>query len=247
MMLRQYLAIAFITALSSQATNNAFSQILITPGSKCIEYNRIADEKYNMTWYLMQDTNAIEIGTVVNDIRTDSVNVTVVTTVKMRQAATVWIDSTIAERNSLRPVYHSSYNAQRDMTIRFGSSITGSYADKQKGTILSIADTIPSAFFDSNMYPTLIRWLPLRTGFTKDFPVYDFNPNGKTGVMKVSVICVRQSDYRHRSMEVKRVYLVTVKDEISQGTTTYFIDVATRKLWKIVIAIGERKMMMEAI
>jgi hypothetical protein len=165
----------------------------------------------------------------------------------MRQATSPSIDSTIADKTTLRPVYHSSHNAQRNMVLKFGDIITGSYADKQKGTIIPITDSAANSFFDSNLYPTLIRWLPLRTGYMKDLAIYDYNPRGKTGVMKVSVICVRQSDYLHQNRELKRVYLVTVKDEISQGTTTYYVDVQTRKLWKMVIAVGERKMMMEAV
>ncbi|HTE24658.1 DUF3108 domain-containing protein [Flavitalea sp.] len=225
----------------------AFSQMLLKPGNPCIEYKRISDETSNMIWYLMQDTTKIEIGRITSDIQTDSLNLTVITTVRMRQAPTAWIDSTIADRNSLKPVYHSSYNTQRDMIIRFDSLITGYYADKEKRSTISISDSPSMDYFDSNLYPTLIRWLPLKTGFTKDLSIYDFNPNGKTGVMKVSVIAVRQCEYIYQDKEIKKVYLVTVKDEISSGTTTYFIDIETRKLWKMVIASGERKMVMEAV
>jgi hypothetical protein len=225
----------------------AFSQMLLKPGNPCIEYKRISDEKSSMIWYLMQDTTKIEIGRVSSDIRTDSVNLTVITTVKMRQAPTPWIDSTVADRNSLKPVYHSSYNNQRDMIIRFDSLITGYYADKQKNSTISINDNPSMDYFDSHLYPTLIRWLPLKTGFSKDLSIYDFNPNGRSGIMKVSVIAVRQCEYLYQDKEVKKVYLVTVKDDISSGTTTYFIDIETRKLWKMIIASGERKMMMEAV
>ena len=223
-----------------------FSQMLLKPGNPCIEYKRISDEHSTMIWYLMQDTTKIEIGRVSSNIRTDSVNLTVVTTIMMRQSPAPWIDSTIAERNSLKPVYHSSYNNQRDMIIRFDSLVTGYYADKQKNATIAINDRTSLDYFDSNLYPNLIRWLPLKTGFTKDLSIYDYNPNGRTGVMKVSVIAVRQCDYLYQDKELKRVYLVTVRDDISSGTTTYFIDIETRKLWKMVIASGERKMVLEA-
>ncbi|MHA4844322.1 DUF3108 domain-containing protein [Flavitalea antarctica] len=225
----------------------AFSQILLKPGHPCIEYQRISDEKASMIWYLMQDTTKIEIGRVSSDIRTDSVNLTVITTVKMRHAPAASVDSIVADRNSLKPVYHASYNHQRDMIIRYDSMITGYYADKQKNSTIAINDNPSMDCFDSNLYPTLIRWLPLKTGFSKDLAIYDFNPNGKTGVMKVSVIAVRRCDYLYQDKEVKKVYLVTVKDDISSGTTTYYIDVETRKLWKMIIASGEQKMMMEAV
>ncbi|RYY21380.1 MAG: hypothetical protein EOO04_18330 [Chitinophagaceae bacterium] len=235
-----FLLIFFIPVL-------AFSQMLMKPGNPSIEYQRISDEKSNMIWYLIQDTTKIEIGRVTHDIRTDSLNLTVVTTVKMRQSPAPWIDSTVADRNSLKPVYHSSYNTQRDMILRFDSLITGYYADKEKNATIPIYDRRSMDYFDSNLYPTIIRWLPLKTGFTRDLSIYDFNPKGKTGVMKVSVIAVRQCDYLYQDKEVRRVYLVTVRDDISSGTTTYFIDVETRKLWKMVIASGEHKMMMEAV
>lgn len=199
-----------------------------------------------MTWYLLQDTTKLEIGTVSNDVYTDSSRVTVVTTVRMREVTGTWIDSTVAERRSLRPVYHSSYNSDRDMIIRFDSLITGYYEDKRKRSTMAITDSVQGEFFDSNLYPSIIRWLPLKTGFTKDLAIYDYNPKGKTGVMKVSIICVRQCDYLHNNSTLKKVYQVTVKDDISNGFTTYFIDVDTRKLWKLIIAVGERKMVMEA-
>ena len=225
----------------------AFPQMLLKPGNPCIEYQRISDEKSSMIWYLMQDTTKIEIGRVTRDIQTDNKNLIVITTVKMRETPTVWIDSTIADRNSLKPVYHASYNTKRDMIIRFDSLVTGYYADKENKSTISISYGPSMDYFDSNLYPTLIRWLPLKTGFTKDLSIYDFNPNGKSGVMRVSVIAVRQCEYLYQDKEIKKVYLVTVRDDISTGTTTYFIDIETRKLWKMVITSGERKMVMEAV
>jgi hypothetical protein len=222
------------------------SQLLIKPGNQSIEYKRIADEVSNMKWYLLQDTTKIEIGSISSAITTSSDQVTVVSTVQMRQATRPWIDTTIAERSTLKPIYHSSYNSQRDMIIRFDTTISGYYADKQKGHTTAIADSSADGFFDSNMYPTLIRWLPLRTGFTKDLAIYDFNPNGKKGQLKASIVCVRQCDYL-QGTEIRKVWVVTVKDEIASGTMNYFIDVETRKLWKMVMSSGERKMMLEAV
>jgi hypothetical protein len=40
--------------------------------------------------------------------------------------------------------------------------------------------------------------------------------------------------------------MVIVRDDTGSGTTTYFIDVESRKLWKMIIASGERKMLLEA-
>ncbi len=221
-------------------------QLLIQPGNSCIEYKRIADEETTMNWYLLQDTTRIEIGKVWQRIITDSQHITLVSTVRLRHDADPRIDTTVAQRNTLRPVYHASYNPDRNMTLYFNDMVRGSYADKRLGKDLLINDTVVSPCFDSNLYPTLIRWLPLKTGFMKDLAIYDFNPRGRKGVMKASIIAVRQCDYEPEPDVLKKVWMVVVRDDLSAGTTTYFIDVESRKLWKMIIAVGERKMLMEA-
>ncbi len=235
-----------ILALLLIVSVSGYGQWLIKPGNASIEYKRIANEETKMTWYLLQDTTKIEIGTVVNSITADSVHVTLVSKVKMRQSPVAWIDTTIAERNTLKPVYHASYNGQRDMNLHFNALITGSYEDKLIGRQLSISDSAETTFFDRSFYPTLLRWLPLRTGFTKDLAIYDYNPSGKTGIMKASIITVRQCDYQADSDAIRKVWMVIVRDDIGSGTTTYFIDVESRKLWKMIIASGERKLLLEA-
>ncbi|RYY24004.1 MAG: hypothetical protein EOO04_13595 [Chitinophagaceae bacterium] len=221
-------------------------QLLIQPGNAAIEYKRIANEETRMNWYLLQDTTKIAIGTVFNRIITDSQYIMLVSTVQMRHDAGPRIDTTIADRNTLRPVYHASYNADRDMTIHYNDLITASYADKRQGNNISVTDTSTSSCFDSNLYPTLIRWLPLKTGFMKDLAIYDFNPGGRKGVMKASIIAVRQCDYEPEPDVLKKVWMVIVRDDMGAGTTTYFIDVQSRKLWKMIISVGDRKMLMEA-
>jgi len=166
--------------------------------------------------------------------------------VQMRQDAHPRIDTTIADRNTLRPVYHASYTPKRNEIIHFSSMITSSDADNTTDKHGFITDSVASSCFDSKIYPTLIRWLPLKTGFMKDLAIYDFNATGRKGVARASIISVRQCDYEPEPDVLKKVWMVIVRDDLGAGTTTYFIDVQSRKLWKMIISVGDRKMLMEA-
>jgi hypothetical protein len=209
-----------------------------------IEKQWITNEQYVMNWYMIRDTVKTEIGKVTTDIYTKDKQLVVVTQVNMKQMKTPWVDSTIAKLKNMKPVYHSSYNGQRDMVLRFGKPITGYYLDKQKKTNTPIADSSKGDYFDSNLYPQLIRWLPLAAGYTKELSIYDYNPNGKTGILKVSVTEVKKGSYTSPVSGNHEVWLVNVTDDISGSPSVYFIDVKTRQLWKQEISLSNRRMAM---
>jgi hypothetical protein len=233
--------IILIAALASQA------QEKLTPASNGIEKKWLKDQQYRMAWYGVRDTAKIQIGTVETKFSKTHNIVTVVTKVSMKQMKTPWVDSTVAYLKNLAPIRHSSYNGQRDMVLNFGRVVTGFYLDKLKNRSITISDTTETAYFDSNLYPALIAWLPLKEGFKKDISVYDFNPNGKTGVLTASVQSVTKGTYKSLRSGERTVWIVTVSDELGGGgntINTYFIDMVDRKLWQQQISAGGRKMMM---
>jgi hypothetical protein len=61
------------------------------------------------------------------------------------------------------------------------------------------------------IYPVLIAWLPLKEGFKKDIAVYDFNPNGKTGVLTTSVRSVTKGTYKSLRSGERAVWIVTLR------------------------------------
>jgi hypothetical protein len=164
----------------------------------------------------------------------------------MKNSNADWTDSSIALKKSFKPVYHSSYNIQRDMVLRFDRAITGYYFDKQKSKKIEVADTTAVDYFDSNLYPYLIRLLPLKEGYIATIPVYDFNPNGKKGILNVFVKKV-ESGLLKSNDENRAVWIVTVTDELgldNNSSSTYYIGKQDRKLLKQEINSAGRKMVM---
>jgi hypothetical protein len=143
---------------------------------------------------------------------------------------------------TLAPVYHSSYNMQRNMALNFGKVVTGFYLDKAKQQFSLISDSSSETYFDSNIYPLLISWLPLKDGFTKTISIYDYNPAGKRGVIRANITGVKSGLLENRETPV---WIVTVTDEINNmpgSSMIYYIGKSDRKLWRQEINAGGRKL-----
>lgn len=239
----------FVFLLAAAAlTSNA--QNLLTPSKKSFDKRWIKNTTYQMTWYTLKDTAKFEMGRVTTQISTDKTNLTVVTQVSMKNMKTPWVDSTVANLKTLKPIRHSSYNMQRDMVLIFGKIVTGFYNDKMKKSETIVSDTTKSDYFDSNLYPVLIGWLPLDNNYKQDISIYDYNPSAKIGVIKASVKSVSSSTYQTDKNGIREVWVVTVSDEIGNGengVSNYYFDKADRKLWKQEIDANGRKMMMKLV
>ncbi len=226
------------------------AQDLLTPSKKSFEKKWVKNSNYEMVWYALKDTTKFEIGKVTTQILTDNKNLTVVTKVSMKNMKAAWIDSTVAEIKTLKPIKHSSYNMQRDMVLNFGKVVTGFYNDKMKKKNSVISDTTKSEYFDSNLYPILIGWQPLDNGYKKDISIYDYNPSAKIGVTNASIKNVTSNTYQTNKNGIRNVWVVTVSDEIGNGengVSTYYFDKVNRKLWKQEIEANGRKMMMKLV
>ena len=238
------LSVFTIVTFASSAQN------LLTPSKKSFEKKWVSNANYQMTWYALKDTAKVEIGKVTTQISTDKINLIVVTQVSMKNMKTPWVDSTVANLKTLKPIRHSSYNMQRDMVLNFGKIVTGFYNEKIKNNKTVIKDTTKSEYFDSNLYPVLIGWLPLDNNYKQEISIYDYNPSAKIGVIKAIVKNVSSSTYQTDKSGIRNVWVVTVSDEIGNGengVSTYYFDKADRKLWKQEIDANGRKMMMKLV
>ena len=239
---------SIITILLAIITISINAQTSLTPGKGSFEKKWIKSQSYQMTWFAMRDTAKFEIGQVVTQIVKDKKNITIITRVNMKNAKAPWVDSTIADISTLKPVHHASYNMQRDMVLNFGKIVTGFYNDKLKQQNTVVSDTTSTEYFDSNLYPLLITWLPLKEGYKQDISIYDYNPGAKVGVIKATVKNVESGTYESMGSGTKDVWAVTVSDEIGKGNDDfmiYYIGKTDRKLWKQEINISGRKMLMQ--
>jgi len=248
--LKTILPIIIYTTFLTIISVSAHAQSPLTPGKNSFQKKWIKNETSQMTWYVVRDTVKTEIGKVSNQIVRDKKFITAITIVTVKNMKSPWIDSTIAEIENLKPIYHSSYNMQRDIVLNFGQIVTGFYNDNIKKQKLLISDTTTTDYFDSNLYPSLIRWLPLKEGYKKDISIYDYNPSAKTGVIKAYVKGVTSATYQSNTSGIRNVWIVTVSDEIgnqAKSANTYYIDKKDRRLWKQEINAAGRTMVMELL
>ena len=235
--------ISIFLSLYSSAQNS-----IITPLNNSVDKRLIKNEVYRMNWYIKNGDTKIEIGKINTEIKKNQNNVLIITTVEMIQAQTKWVDTTIASIKELIPIYHSSFNKQRDMVLNFDKKVTGYYFDKQTNTKTQISETADKPFFDSNFYPQLIRLLPLKEGYTNTISIFDYNPKSKTGVITATIKNTVETTIEYKG-ELRQVWKVETTDDISNNTaiSAYFIDKSTRQLLRQGIDFGGRKMIMKLI
>ena len=225
---------------------SSIAQAVLVPGSTAIQQKWISSDITQMNWYVMKGNERLLIGNVFTQFSKKDKQLMMITTVKMKQFTTSWTDTTIAELPSLKPVYHASHNSQRDMALNFGPVVSGYYYDLMKKENSVIADTTHSPYFDSNLYPAIIRWLPLKEGYNASMAIYDYNPRGKVGVLKATIQSVSQDSVMMPKSGKQHVWAVKVVDEIAEGSvSTYYIDPLTRRLLRQDIRIPGRQMVME--
>ena len=225
-------------------------QAPLTPGRNAFEKSWIKNETSSMAYYAYRDTTRMEVGRVETEVKRFDRTVLVITRVSLKGAKEPWIDTTTALLSTLAPVYHSSTNGQRDMFLHFGLGVTGFYHNKRSGEQARLSDTTKGAYFDSNLYPFLIRWLPLKEGYKKEIFIYDYNPSGRKGVMKAFVQKVTSGTLETQRSGPRKVWVVTVRDEISgdvRDTSTYYIDKKDRRLWRQDIKSGQQQMRLQLV
>lgn len=239
----------FILLITLCASTQAFSQEApLSPQNNPSNMSFIENESSVMTWFMLKDSLKIEIGKVHTHIQKKKSKVYIITTINMKQSSSKWIDSTIVEIKNFKPIYHSSFNQQRDMVLNFGNEVTGYYLDKKTGTKTLISEKTTKSYFDSNFYPQLIRWLPFKDDYSTIISIFDYNPTTKVGEITATVKNTTKTSLKFNEKE-RQVWKVEVTDDISDNSTTsiYFIDTISRKILKHDIAFNGRKMSMEII
>ncbi|WP_156109141.1 hypothetical protein [Polaribacter sp. Hel1_85] len=200
-----------------------------------------------MNWFMEIDTSKIEIGKVKTEIKRIKNNISIITSVKLNQVQTKWIDSTLARVSDLKPIYHSSYNQQRDMVLNFDEEVTGYYFDKKTNIKSEISEITTGSYFDSNIYPQLIRWLPLNNEYHKTISIFDYNPSTKTGIIKAFIKNVEKGKMPGNGD--RDVWIVKMTDDISDNKAimTFYIDSNNRQIIRQEVDIQGRKMVMQLI
>lgn len=234
----------FLILLVIGSANFFSAQNLLSPNNIKLDPKYIQEESSEVSWTMENAGKKIEIGKVTTELKKlNKKDLLVKTTVKMKQAPEAWVDSTIVKMSDFQPVYHSSFNSMRNMSLKFGKNkAIGYYLDKKTQKKDLIDEVTTAAYFDSNSYPALIRFLPLKENYSAEISIFDYNPTAKKGVIKAYIEKVEKGEYNG-----KQVWIVKTTDDIQDRKTesTYYIDSDTRKVIKQEINAGGRKMIME--
>ncbi|WP_420574209.1 hypothetical protein [Kordia sp.] len=242
-MKKTHFTLLFIFSIFTQLFSQ---QVLISPMKNQANIDFLNSETSKMSLYMMQDATKIPIGNIQTQIKKETEKTYIITTVNMKQSTNKWIDTTVVATQTLKPIYHSSFNQQRAMVLKFGEHITGYYLDKSTNVKTEVSEKITTSFFDSNFYPQLIRLLPLKNEYSGTISIFDFNPKSKIGVITATIKNTQETTIDVHGIE-KQVWKVETTDDISNNTTvsTYYIEKSTRKILKQEIDFGSRKMLME--
>lgn len=239
--------ILLILLIAFGASAPIFSQNpALSPTNNPTNSKLLKPETSEMNWFMVKDSVKVQIGKLQTQIEKKKNQTFIITTVEMKQSSTKWIDSTIVETQNFKPIYHSSYNQQRDMVLKFGEKITGYYLDKQTKNKTLISEEVHKPFFDSNFYPQLIRLLPLENNYSNTISIFDYNPTAKIGVITATIKNTKEITIDFNGQK-RTVWKVETTDDISDNSTlnTYYIEISTRKILKQEIDFGGRKMLME--
>jgi hypothetical protein len=201
-----------------------------------------------MDWSMVRDITKFPIGKVKTKIIKGDDEILVVTEILARHSQVKWVDSTIVGAINFHPIYHSSYNRQRELIMTFSDSVKGQYKDVNTGKTIRIAENTHGSYFDSNFYPHIIRLLPLKTGYSKQLSIFDYNPQSRKGVMSATI----QKTEEVRILineEERKAWKIIVTDDISdnQLTSIYFVDQDTRQLLRQEVISPNGKMIFELL
>lgn len=232
----------FYTLLLNTITACSFSQNLLTPGGNIFNKKFIASSKYEMACFAFSGQKMVEVSSFTVEVRTNTKTTAVYTTLTMLSNNEQYIDTSIADANTFKPVYRSSNNPNRILSLKYDREITGYYFDKQTKKKNQVREPVNHAFFDSYIYPYLLGSLPLTAGYRANLTVYDYKPENTNNIKATRIEEVKSNMFKSEITGEHKVWQVTVFEEASNEKYEYYIDKDTRKLWKIEIlaANGQR-------
>ncbi len=218
----------------------------ISPQNWQIEPIYAVNQTSTMNWFWQIDSTNVPIGDITTSVYKNNDSLLLITTVKIENSLP-WTDTTVAELPNLKPIYHSSFNAQRNMAIHYINGINAWYFDKQSQEKSTFEDGRSILFFDSNIYPFVLRFLDYNSIQTDSLLIFDYNPKLYSGVAQVYIEKVEKEILRKGKFIGEKVFKVVVTDQLSlrKIKSIYFIQSDTRQLLRQEIHINGRVMIME--
>lgn len=216
-------------------SNNIKAQTLLKPGDNTIEKKWLKNTTYEMTCFAVTGKQLAEVSSFTIHVNANDRTLAVYTTLTMYSTKEQWLDTSIADARTLKPVYRSSFNPNRQYSLNYGQEVTGYYSDNQSKKKIPVKDPVTETFFDSYLYPYLLGTLPLTSGYRARLSVYDYKPENKSNIKSTHIEEVKSNMYNSEMTGEHKVWQVSVLEEATGEKYEYYIDKDSRKLWKIEI------------
>lgn len=217
------------------ASLNANAQSLLKPGDNSINKNFIKSTHFEMAYFSVSGRQTVEISSFDAEISVNGKTISVYTRLSLPTGNTMWTDTSIADVTTLKPIYRSSNNSDKQYHIKYGNKIEGYYYDKQSKKGFQVKENSKGDFFDSFIYPYLLGALPLTSGYKALLPTYEYKPGAKSNVSNTRITEVKSSMYKSDITGEHAVWQVSVFEEGTNVKYEYYIDKESRKLWKVEI------------
>jgi hypothetical protein len=224
---------AVILFLFSGLNTNA--QSILMPGAHSFDKKFIKNTHFEMSYFSVSGRQNTEISSFEVEVSVNEKTIAVYTRIKSPAGNSIWTDTSIAEINTLKPVYRSSDNSDKQYHIKYGPAIVGYYYDKKSAKGKQIRDATNAGFFDSFIYPYLLGALPLSSGYKAVLPVYEYRPEAKNMISNTRITEVKNNMYRSEITGEHAVWQVSVFEEGTNVKYEYYFDKESRKLWKVEI------------
>ena len=224
-----------------------FSQEILVPGENTFDKRFIKNAKYEMACFAVSGKQLVPVSSFTVQVNANAKTIGIYTNLTMLSTNEQWIDSSIADANSLKPLYRSSVNPNRALELEYSKTIAGYYLDKKTNKKQVINETVKDLFFDSYIYPYLLGALPLQSGYKRSMKVYDYKPANSSHIKTTSIEEVKTNMYKSEMTGEHAVWQVSVWEEANGEKYEYYIDKDSRRLWKIEIlaANGQRFLMLD--
>ncbi|OJW01084.1 MAG: hypothetical protein E6Q24_01395 [Chitinophagaceae bacterium] len=194
-----------------------------------------------MAYFAVSGRQTVEISSFDVEVKVNGKTISVYTRINSPAGNSIWSDTSIADILTLKPIYRSSNNSDKQYHIKYGTAIEGDYHDKRSNKNSQIRDKNKGDFFDSFIYPYLLGALPLTSGYKVILPVYEYKPEAKSMISNTRITEVKSSMYRSEITGEHAVWQVSVFEEGTNVKYEYYIDKESRKLWKVEILASNGK------
>ena len=184
------------TIVFAFASLNANAQSLLKPGDNSFNKNFIKSTHFEMSYFVVSGRQTLEISSFDVEINANEKTISVFTRISSPAGNSIWADTSIADITTLKPIYRSSNNSDKQYHVAYGNTIEGYYYDKHSHKGSQVKDNKDGGFFDSFIYPYLLGALPLTSGYKAILPVYEYKPGTINNISNTRISEVKSSMYK---------------------------------------------------